>query len=250
MKTFTTLYAERRTGCGSGAARRLRREGWVPAAINSRKGHSEPIQLRRHDLEQILTHHVGRNLMLDVHIAEQPPRKLLLQELQRHPVTNTLIHADFREVSMTEKMRVRIPLVLTGDAAGVREGGILEQLLRELWVECLPVDLVEQIPVDVSALHLGKSLLVRELTVPSAFTVLTPGDIVVAIVSRPREEKEAAPEEAQLAEPEVIARGKKEAESEEDVPAGKSEKGKPAEAAKGEKGKGKEKTAAPAGTEA
>jgi len=219
------------------------------------------IQLSRRELELVLRRHMGENVMLDVQVDDGAPKKVLLQEVQHEPVTDALLHADFLEVSMTEKMRVGIPIVLIGEAPGVQEGGILEQLVRALEVDCLPMDLVEKIEVDVSQLHLAKSILVKELKLDPKLTVVTAGHIAVAIVAVPREEKEeeVAAVEGAAAEPELIGKEKKEGEEEEgEAPgkekggkaekgekAGKPEKGdkggKPAPAEKGGKDKGKEK---------
>jgi len=129
---------------------------------------------------------------------------------------------------MTEKISVRIPIALTGEPAGVtQEGGILEHLLRELEIECLPVDLVEEIEIDVSGLGIGDSVQVSDLKVDGSLTVLTPADIAVASVLAPRVEEEPVPEEAEVpegAEPEVIGEAEKEKEESEEKE-GKGAKG-------------------------
>ncbi|MDI6774929.1 MAG: 50S ribosomal protein L25 [Verrucomicrobiota bacterium] len=241
MVKETRISAEPRTARGSAASRRLRRDEWMPGVINDTDGKSRLIQIRRHDLEQVLKHYAGQSIMLDVQVGQEQARKALLKEVQRASVTGAPIHADFLEVSMTEKMRVRVPLTLVGDAPGIQEGGILEQLVRELDVECLPTDLVEQIFVDVSGLHLGKSTAVKELNISPNLTVLTPGDIAVAIVTIPREEKEeeAVAAEAQPTEPELIGKKKEEEEGAEEAEPGK-EKGKDKGKDKEPAGKGKE----------
>jgi large subunit ribosomal protein L25 len=96
-------------------------------------------------------------------------KKVLLQEVQHHPVTGRILHADFQEISMTEKLRVEIPVRLSGEPAGVtQQGGVLEHILRAIEVECLPGDIVEQFDVDVSALQIGDRLSVSDIKVDAA----------------------------------------------------------------------------------
>ncbi|HPS52426.1 MAG TPA: hypothetical protein PLK08_02640, partial [Phycisphaerae bacterium] len=133
-------------------------------------------------------------------------------------MTGALADRHIREnVAMTRKMRVTIPVIFIGEAVGVTQGGgILEHVLRELEVECLPGDLVDSIPVDITQLALGGRLLVRDMQIPAKITVLTSGDQPVAIVSIPKEEEVVAPEatDAAATEPELIKK-KKEEEGEE-----------------------------------
>ena len=227
------LKTESRTLSGSASARRMRRDGWLPGVINVDKGAARMVQLNRHDFEQMLQRHRSENLILDVSVDSDAPKKMLLKEVQHHPLTGQPQHIDLIEISMTKKMRFEIPLRLTGEPSGVlQEGGILEQPLRVLQVECLPPDLVEEILVDVSDLKLGASILVRDLKLDPKLTIATTGDIAVAAVSAPRVEEEVKPEAVEgAAEPEVIG-AKKAEEGEEAAPA--AEKG-------GKEGAGKEK---------
>jgi large subunit ribosomal protein L25 len=236
------LSANKRETSGSSAARTLRRAGWMPAVIYGEKG-SRAIKINRHAFEMMLTHHTSENLIVDLDVEGEGVIKALLREIQHEAVMGGVLHADFLEISMTRKMRLSIPIQLKGEPTGVtQQSGILEHLLRSLDVECLPVDLVEAIPVDVSAMALGQTLMVRDLKVDSKFTVITAPDVAVATVVAPREEKtpeeEAAEAAAAGAEPEVIGK-KKEEEGEE----GAEGEAKPKE-------KGKESKEAPAGKEA
>lgn len=249
MVKESMLVAESRTESGSGAARRLRKQGWLPGIINNEKGEARMIRVNLHDLEQRLRHHTGENLVLDVSVDGGNPAKVLLREVQHDGLTDGLLHADFVEVSMTRKMRVRIPVILRGEPVGATaEGGILEQLLREVEVECLPGDLIESIELDVSELHLGKRLLVSDLTIDPKLTLLTSKEIAIAAVLAPKEEEEVAPAEGEAAattEPEVIAKGKEEEEGGEEAGEGKpgakgeAKPGAKAEAKPGAKGEAK-----------
>jgi large subunit ribosomal protein L25 len=185
-----------REEAGSADARRLRRAGWLPAVISNEKGQSRLIKLNLHDFDIMLQHHTSDNLMINVDVDGNPGGKVLLKEVQHHPVSGEVLHVDFVEVSMTRKMRVEMPVALSGEPVGVtQEGGILEQMLREVEVECLPGDLVEQFEVDVSHLGIGDALMVGDLNVSNAFTVITAPDVAVAAVVAPRVEEEEVPAE-------------------------------------------------------
>ena len=244
------LAAHSRDVSGSSAVRRLRKGGVMPAVVNDEHGKAVSIQLDRHDFERMLHHNRGGNLLIDLSVGEAAARKVLLKDVQREAVFGTPIHADFVEVSMTKKMRVGIALRLVGEPVGVsQDGGVLEHLLRELDVECLPTDLVDEIDVDVSALKIGGTILIRDIKVDPKFTILTAADVAVATVAAPRREEEVTAEaavaaEGEKAEPEVIT-AKKTEESEEEAAAGKEKGGKekaekaekPAKSEKAEKGK-------------
>ena len=148
------------------------------------------------------------NLSLTGGETEQS-RLVILKELQRDPVKGRALHADFQEISMERKIRVEVPLMLSGESVGVRsKGGILEQPLRQLFVECLPLNIPERILVDVSALDVGNAIHVRDLTTGEGVRILEDGGRVVASVVAPAAEEVAAVVEEKPAEPEVV--GKKE----------------------------------------
>jgi len=215
MVTATVLKAEVRTDKGSTAARRLRRSGSVPAVMGARGGESVLLALNRHDFDMMLRRHTGDNVMVDLQIGSAEPRKVLLTEVQRNGLTGASEHADFHEISMTEKMRVHVPIELYGEPAGVQEGAILEQLIREIEVECLPGDMVDSVRIDVSAMKAGEALALGKVTIDPKLTLITSPDVAVAAVLIPRLVEEEVTAEAVAetgAEPEVIAKGKKEEE--------------------------------------
>lgn len=249
MEKESKLVAQKRDVSGTRASRRLRREGRLPGIVNNEKGKPQMIQINRHDFELMLQHHRSESLILDLQINGSKPKKVLLKEVQHDPVSDQVLHADFVGISMTRKMRVHVPVILVGEAVGVKdEGGVLDHLLREIEVECLPADLVEIIEVDVSELKIGDTILVNSLKVDPKLNVLTDGDVAVAGVSMPRIEEEPVVEEAaegaEQAEPAVIGEEKKEeVPDEKDKDQKSAASGGPADktedAGKG-KGKGKE----------
>ncbi|MDD5679184.1 MAG: 50S ribosomal protein L25 [Kiritimatiellae bacterium] len=246
------LAANKRDIRGSRRVNRLRKEGWLPGVVYDTKGQSQPIQLKRHDFELLLRQRAGENLIMDLALDNDTPRKVLLKDIQRDHIRDNLTHVDFLEISMTSKLRVPVAIRLTGEPFGVsQEGGVLEHLVRTVEIECLPMDIVKEFTLDVSQLKIGDSLFVRNLSPdPKKITIITAPDIAVASVLMPHVEEEVKPEEAAVegaAEPEVIGE-KKEGEVEEGKePEAKAEKGKgkepepKAEKGKEVKGKGKQK---------
>jgi large subunit ribosomal protein L25 len=213
MAKDITLEARGRSASGTGNARRLRRDGVLPGIVYYRDTRTRMIALDQHTFEQMLRHRTSENMMVQLVVDGAKPETMLLKDVQHDPMTRHVLHVDFSEVSLTETMRVRIPIELTGESKGVTAGGVLEHVLREIEVECLPGDLVERFDVDVTALRIGEHLTVADMTVPGTFTVVTEPDVVVAAVAAPRTEDEEKLE-AEGAEPEVIG-AKEESEGEE-----------------------------------
>ncbi|MDD4871034.1 MAG: 50S ribosomal protein L25 [Kiritimatiellae bacterium] len=230
------IKAQKREVSGSGSVQRLRKQGLLPGVINNDKGESRLIQMNRHEFDMFIRHHTSESLILDVELEGDKTRKLLLKEVQHHPVSDEVLHVDFLEISMTKKMRVNIPIRLVGDPVGViSEGGVLDQLIRAVEVECLPTDLVEGIEVDVSGLKVGDAILVNQIKVDPKLVILTNGSVAVALVSIPKVIEETPAEaEATPTEPEVIG-AKKEGEE------GEGEEGAGEEGAEKGAEKGKEK---------
>lgn len=247
------LAANKRDIRGSHRVSRLRKEGWLPGVVYDNKGQSQPIQLKRHEFELLLRNRAGENLIMDLSLDNSEPRKVLLKDIQRDHIRDNLTHVDFMEISLTRKLRVPVSIRLTGDPVGVtQEGGVLEHLVRTVELECLPMDLVKELVLDVSQLKIGDSLFVRDFKVDTQkLTLLTAPDIAVVSVLMPHIEEEVKPEEAAAAEagaaqPEVIGEKKEGEAGAEDAEAGKGKEGKAkepeAKAPKGKepKGKGKE----------
>lgn len=211
-----SLDAEQRTEKGTGAARALRRSGMLPAVVY-REGNAVPIKVNRREIVKFINSTLGEQVMVELKFSDGNSKLALLREYQVDPVRSELLHADFYEVSLTEKVRVTVSLVLMGEPVGVKkEGGILQQLLREVEIECLPDDIPAHVEVDVTALAAGRTLHISEIPFPEGVRVLHDPDEAVATVTVPaaevEEEKEAEVEE-EGAEPEVVKKGKKEEET-------------------------------------
>ena len=211
------IKAEARTEQGTGAVRRLRRTGMIPGSVmKMKKGGTELIKLPAHDFMMATRGHASKQLLvtLDLDGREVPA---LMREMQNDVLAGTPIHVDFSEVSLTEKVRVTVPLYLVGEAVGVKlGGGVLEQTLRTIDVDCLPTDIAEKFEVDVSALGLDQTLFVRDLKLGEKQTIVTRGEVPVAVVKAPDDvpaaggAPAAAAAGAAPAAPEVIKKGKEE----------------------------------------
>jgi large subunit ribosomal protein L25 len=207
------IKIEPRESDGKGRARRARREGKLPGVFYGPKSAAVPLELDRKEFVTRVAHLEGSHL---IRIKSGSPaladKVALVKELQYHPVTGEVIHADFYEVDLTEKIRVKVPLHFVGKAAGVVRGGILQPIVREIDVECLPMDIPEFFDVEVSALDIGDSLHVTELTMPEGVTAASESDLTLVTVVPPSIEEaptpaEAAPVAAEGAEAAPVAEG-------------------------------------------
>jgi large subunit ribosomal protein L25 len=209
------LKGEVRTAVGKAEAKRLRRALRIPGIVYGGPQGPLPVVVNPQELLSALG--AGENVLINLSLRgteEIQTRMVILKELQLDPVKGRPLHADFLEVSMERKIRVEVPVVLAGESVGVKsKGGILEQPLRQLVVECLPLNIPERITVDVSALDIGDAIHVRDLTIGEGVRILEDADRVVASVVAPAAEEVAAPVEEKPAEPEVVGK-KVEAEAE------------------------------------
>jgi large subunit ribosomal protein L25 len=214
MATQVKLSATRRTATGRSAVRKIKAQGAVPAIVYGARTKPEPLQIAKRDISLILSHASGENILVELEIdGEKSGRLALVQEVQHAPVGGDILHVDFHAVSMDEKIEADVPLEPIGTAEGVKTfGGLLEQALRSLAIECLPRDLPDVITVDVSHLNIGDAIHVREIPLPQGVTTRVPADLTAFSVLAPTVEEApaAAPEAA--AAPEVITAKKEEPE--------------------------------------
>ncbi|MFA5369465.1 MAG: 50S ribosomal protein L25 [Candidatus Omnitrophota bacterium] len=206
---------------GKESGRRLRKEGLVPAIVYKKARPSMPIAVGRKDLFSILHTSAGENVIITLEILSDKETKkpasektVIIKEIQYHPVKGDILHCDFQEISLTEKIRVNIPIEARGESAGARsDGGILDLPVKELNIECLPTDIPERIYVDVQNMKIGDAVRVKDLKLPSTVIVLSDPEQTVASVVPPESEKVAEEEldtAAEKAEPEVIKQKKPE----------------------------------------
>ncbi len=190
-----------REKCGKEIARKLRRQGLIPGIIYGHGEKNVPIVIDRKVLHEIL---VSGEEVFDVEFNGEK-RIVLLKEIQRHPVTDEIIHFDLQFIHAGEKIRATVPIVLVGESKGVKAGGILEQLLHETEVECLPKDLPHKITVDISELDIGESIHLKDIDLgPNVrFTESLESTVVTIFAPKVEEkptEEEVPPEEAKKEE--------------------------------------------------
>src|SRR5215470_17515151 len=217
MAKQVRLKAEPRTATGRSAARRLKARGIVPGVVYGGKEKSQPLQISARDINAMLSHASGENILVELEIAGHAGTKTaLLQEVQHSPVGGDILHVDFHAISMDEKIEANVPLEPLGIATGVKNfGGLLDQNIRSLTVECFAKDLPDKITVDVSALNIGDSIHVRDIKLPEGVVAKVQLDLTAFSVAAPVAEEEPVTPEAEAAAaagPEVITAKKEEGE--------------------------------------
>lgn len=205
------VKAETRTELGKNSSRRLRRAGMIPVVIYGRNMNSVALSVDPRDLIHVLESEHGQNTIFKINYGKNA-EDVLIRDIQIDPVRGTLMHADLQKVAMDQTMVFEIPIVTVGLAPGVEQGGVLDQVLREIEVECLPGDVPEEFKIDVSQLEIGDALRVVDLKeIPESIEILTEKEVVLVAVSAPTIEEEEV-EEEEVEEPELIPRGKTEEE--------------------------------------
>ncbi len=227
------LEAQPRVAGTKNHARRVRREGKIPGVVYGAGKDALPVSVDPRHVLRILRSDSGHNTIFDLALQDGERTKAMIVDWQYEPIKGHLLHIDLKRIAMDKALRVSVPIVLQGTAAGVKtEGGILEQMLREVEIECLPGDIPSHIDVDISHLTFGKVLRVADLPHSEKLKFLSDANQPVAHVTSVKEEVVATPEAvaaeagAVPAEPEVIKKGKAEVEGEgEEAAAEKPEKG-------------------------
>ncbi|MCF7872793.1 MAG: 50S ribosomal protein L25 [Candidatus Omnitrophica bacterium] len=233
------IKVEKRTDKGKQAAKRVRADGSIPSILYG-KDINAAITVSSEGFKTLRDMHFSESTVIDLSIAgaknmESIP--VLIKDVQYHPLTDKVIHIDLLQVSLKEKITVHIPIILKGEAKGKEEGAVLEQILREIEVEGLPLDIPENIEVDISNLEIGHSLHVADLKPSAGITIVTESESTVATLVIKKEEEEEEEELAEEAptEPEVIKEKKEEGQEEES-----SQEKQPKKEAKDEDGKKEE----------
>ncbi|MFM8559915.1 MAG: 50S ribosomal protein L25/general stress protein Ctc [bacterium] len=205
------LKGSAREDLGKGGARKARAAGQIPGVIYGRGAQPMAIAVDGREFETALRSHKGGNAIVSLNVAGAD-HTALIRDVQYDPLTRGIMHLDFQHISLTEQIEVEVAVHFVGTPIGVKDGGgILEHLVRELEVRCLPTAIPPRIDVDVTALNIGDNLHVRDLKV-EGFTIVTDEDVTVAAVVAPAAEEATKAAEG-AAEPEVVGqKGKKDAE--------------------------------------
>jgi large subunit ribosomal protein L25 len=228
MTQVWNVEAEPREEFGKNAARRLRHAGRIPAVVYGGGGPAIPLTVDPRKIWEILRSESGHNAIFTLEIRGKAPARVMLRDWQVDPLHGDLLHVDLVRIARDARLRLKVPIHITGEAKGVKvQGGIFEFVLREVEVECLPDNIPEHITLDVTELTIGRNLRVADLPVGEKVRVLTdPARVVAHVVALKAEEEKPALEavEAAPAEPEVIRKGKGEEEGEAKPAEGKKEK--------------------------
>ncbi|MDP8260580.1 MAG: 50S ribosomal protein L25 [Candidatus Gygaella obscura] len=227
------LEVSTREEVGKSAVTRIRNENFIPAVLYGKNRESVSIKVSTKNLHKLVNEGRLENALIRLVFKDKgeksKPIHTLVKELQFEPVKDTILHIDFNEISMTENIKVKVPVKPKGEPEGVKkDGGSLEHLLWELDVECLPTSVPNKFEIDVSALKIGDGIHIRDIVVPEGVKILHEEDSLVFSVTAPTKEElsqetEAA-EGSESAEPEVIKKKKESAEGEAGAEANKPEK--------------------------
>ncbi|PIQ83637.1 MAG: 50S ribosomal protein L25 [Candidatus Omnitrophica bacterium CG11_big_fil_rev_8_21_14_0_20_63_9] len=225
------LNVKTRDALGKRRTRRLRDEGFIPGVIYGKGVAPVSVAVPQSDLVKVLHSKMGEHALLTLRLegASSWEKAALVKTVQHDPVSGHVVHVDFHAIALTERLKVKVPLLLKGEAIGVKqENGILEHFLREVEVECLPADIPAAVEFDVSALTIGDTVHVRDLTAPANTKITSDPDGVVASLQKPKEEKPEEEAAAAVTEPEVLREKKPEegeaAEAKAETPEPKKEK--------------------------
>lgn len=206
------LVADKREGTGKGVARKLRAVGRVPAVLYGGGMDPVPLSVDSRDLYHVMRTGAGANVLIDL-MVDGKKQLALPREIQRDHIKGTFVHVDFLAIRADEKITVSVPVHIVGESPGVKAGGVVEHHLWELQVESLPGDVPDAIEADISALEIGTSLKVADLTAPPGAAILTAPDESVVAVQQPQARVEL--EEVAAAEEEAAAEEAAEAPAEE-----------------------------------
>lgn len=195
------LQVKSRDGRGSAASRRLRAEGFVPGVLYGDGKAAHPFAVAERELRRVLTGEHGLHAILDVVLeGQQKAHHAVLKDYQLDPTRARLLHIDLHEVRLDQPIHAQVAVELVGESQGVKEGGVLTLVLREINVEALPMEVPDHFELDISAMVIGDSLRVADLPPQDGVTILDDPDSVVANVSAPRVEEEPEPEELEEGE--------------------------------------------------
>ncbi len=209
------LSAGTRQKTGKGPAKQLRRAGLVPGILyGGGIKNAIPVNLNNKELEKVLHTAAAGNVLVKLSLeGEGKPRTVMFKEIRRHPLTSSLEHVDLLQVQMDHKVMIEVPLHITGKAAGLALGGIVQQMERKVKVECLPTNIPDSLEVDVTPLSIGQSLHVRDVPLPDGVRILADAGMTVASVVAPT--AEAAPKTAEEVQAELAKSFEEKVEAEE-----------------------------------
>ena len=215
MADHIPLTAVPRTPNGSREGRRLRRSGSIPGVVYSGGGEATSFAVDELDLGRVMLREGGRTGIIDLTIGDET-QPVLFKDWQIDPVRERVLHIDLQGIDLTVEVESMVPLILVGDAVGVKEGGVLDQTERELLIKALPTDLPDAIEFDVSELAIGDAVALGEIAAPSGVEIIGDAEATVASITVPRAVVEEEPEEVEGEEGEELEEGEASEEGEGD----------------------------------
>ena len=208
MAKILDINVEPRERSGTGAVKRMRKAGTIPAVIYGRKVPASTLKLDAKNFNRILNESASDNILVNLKIAGQAQDQLaLVQEVQHDYLKGGVLHVDFHAVAADEHIHASVPIILRGIEAAEKKGGMLEHILHNVEVNCLPKDLPESIPHDVAVLNVGEALHIRDLALPEGVAIRLDGEVVVAILKEPTVSEEPAAAAAPAKDAKAPAKG-------------------------------------------
>ncbi|OIO33527.1 MAG: hypothetical protein AUJ70_03075 [Candidatus Omnitrophica bacterium CG1_02_40_15] len=229
---FVELKANLREEKGKGLNKKLRNAGMVPGVVYKKGEETLSLKIDSRSLSKALRTEAGENVIIKLFVEGDKKKKeriVVIKEIQKDPVKDVLVHLDLNEISLTEALKVKVPIISKGEAVGVKqEGGVLQHVMWEVEVECLPTNIPDKIEVDITNLKIGETLSIKDILLPEGVKILGDSGSIVFSVEHIKtvEEVVAAPLEGESLEPELIKekKEKEEVEEEEKAEAPKTEK--------------------------
>jgi len=219
---FVELKANLREEKGKELNKKLRAEGLVPGVVYRKGETTLSLKIDTRNLAKALRTDAGENVIIKLFVEGDKKKKeriVVIKELQKDPVKDSLVHVDLNEISLTETLKVKVPIVSKGEAVGVKqEGGVLQHVMWEVEVECLPTNIPDKIETDISNLKIGDTLIIKDIRPPEGVKILADLESIVFSVEHVKvvEEAVVAPAEGEGAEPELIREKKEKEEAEEE----------------------------------
>tara|TARA_B100000161_G_scaffold263385_1_gene234686 strand:- start:11168 stop:11800 length:633 start_codon:yes stop_codon:yes gene_type:complete len=204
---MSKLNIKKRNNQGSSSSRRMRSEGILPGIMYGSDNEPNLVEMNLHQVEQILKNHNSDTILIEVDVENEGSTRVLMKEVQYHPVTSSILHVDLQKVVAGKPIQVDIAVELKGEPEGVKSGGLLDHITHSISIECLPKDMISSIEVDISNLDIGNSLSISDISVPPKIKILSDENLIIVSVSAPKvndtvEDEETEDEES--SEPEVI----------------------------------------------
>jgi len=203
--TKNILEVKEREQKGKGPVKKLRRQGFIPAIMYGYKG-NKPLSIHYSEFQKMFEE-IGEHAIITLNIGEEEKIDVIVKSFQMDPVKRNIIHIDFLQIQEGQVLRTEIPVRVIGTSKGIKKGGILEEYVRDIEVECFPKDIPESITIDVTDLDIGDTVHIRDLPVSDKLRILANQEQVVLAVGMPSKIEEPVVEEAEEAEEEEAAPG-------------------------------------------